>query len=122
MGRACLMTVGTFLGAVWANGSGVVSWGGPEGDWALITMVVYAVVTHLHLVKRWNSLWLFNLASVIAFASVLMTFFGVNYFLSGMHSYGQNDNVHGIFTYLYIALGVVVVLAVLSYRRWKTKV
>lgn len=90
--------------------------------WALITMVVYAVVTHLHLVKRWNSLWLFNLASVIAFASVLMTFFGVNYFLSGMHSYGQNDNVHGIFTYLYIALGVVVVVAVLSYRRWKTKV
>ena len=45
----------------------------------------------------------------------------VNYFLSGMHSYGQNDNVHGIFTYLYIALGGVVVLAVLSYRRGKTK-
>lgn len=77
----------------------------PKETWALITMVVYAVVTHLHLVKRWNSLWVFNLASVIAFASVLMTFFGVNYFLSGMHSYGQNDNVHGIFTYLYIALG-----------------
>ena len=91
------------------------------GEMAL-WVVVYAVVTHLHLVKRWNSLWLFNLASVIAFASVLMTFFGVNYFLSGMHSYGQNDNVHGIFTYLYIALGVVVILAVLSYRRWKTKV
>ena len=118
-----LMTVGTFLGAVWANESWGRYWGwDPKETWALITMVVYAVVTHLHLVKRWNSLWLFNLASVIAFASVLMTFFGVNYFLSGMHSYGQNDNVHGIFTYLYIALGVVVILAVLSYRRWKTKV
>ena len=118
-----LMTVGTFLGAVWANESWGRYWGwDPKETWALITMVVYAVVTHLHLVKRWNSLWLFNLASVIAFASVLMTFFGVNYFLSGMHSYGQNDNVHGIFTYLYIALGVVIVLAVLSYRRWKTKV
>lgn len=100
------MTVGTFLGAVWANESWGRYWGwDPKETWALITMVVYAVVTHLHLVKRWNSLWLFNLASVIAFASVLMTFFGVNYFLSGMHSYGQNDNVHGIFTYLYIALG-----------------
>ena len=101
-----LMTVGTFLGAVWANESWGRYWGwDPKETWALITMVVYAVVTHLHLVKRWNSLWLFNLASVIAFASVLMTFFGVNYFLSGMHSYGQNDNVYGIFTYLYIALG-----------------
>ena len=111
-----LMTVGTFHGAVWANESWGRYWGwDPKETWALITMVVYAVVTHLHLVKRWNSLWLFNLASVIAFASVLMTFFGVNYFLSGMHSYGQNDNVHGIFTYLYIALGVVVILAVLSY-------
>ena len=117
-----LMTVGTFLGAVWANESWGRYWGwDPKETWALITMVVYAVVTHLHLVKRLYSLWLFNLASVVAFASVLMTFFGVNYFLSGMHSYGQNDNVNGIFTYLYIALGIVVILAVLSYRKWKTK-
>lgn len=115
-----LMTIGTFLGAVWANESWGRYWGwDPKETWALITMVVYAVVAHLHLVKRWNNLWLFNLASVVAFASVLMTFFGVNYFLSGMHSYGQNDNVHGIFIYLYIALFVVVVLAVFSRRGWK---
>ncbi len=115
-----LMTVGTFLGAVWANESWGRYWGwDPKETWALITMVVYAVVAHLHLVKRWNNPWLFNLTSVVAFASVLMTFFGVNYFLSGMHSYGQNDNVNGIFTYLYMALGVVVVLAFLSHRGWK---
>ena len=115
-----LMTVGTFLGAVWANESWGRYWGwDPKETWALITMVVYAVVAHLHLVKRWNNPWLFNLTSVVAFASVLMTFFGVNYFLSGMHSYGQNDNVNGIFAYLYMALGVVVVLAFLSYKRWK---
>lgn len=115
-----LMTIGTFLGAVWANESWGRYWGwDPKETWALITMVVYAVVAHLHLVKRWNNLWLFNLASVVAFASVLMTFFGVNYFLSGMHSYGQNDNIHGIFIYLYIALFVVIVLAVLSRRGWK---
>jgi hypothetical protein len=82
--------------------------------------VIYAVVTHLHLVKRWNNLWLFNLSSVIAFASVLMTFFGVNYFLSGMHSYGQNDNIQGIFMYLYGSLAIVVVLAVLSRMKWKS--
>lgn len=110
-----LMTIGTFLGAVWANESWGRYWGwDPKETWALITMVVYAVVTHLHLAKRWYSVWLFNLCSVVAFASVLMTFFGVNYFLSGMHSYGQNDNVHGIFTYLYIAGVVVIVLGVLS--------
>lgn len=114
-----LMTIGTFLGAVWANESWGRYWGwDPKETWALITMVVYAVVIHLHLVKRWNNDWLFNLCSVAAFASVLMTFFGVNYFLSGMHSYGQNDNVHGIFTYLYIVLGVVIVLSLLSRKGW----
>ena len=115
-----LMTVGTFLGAVWANESWGRYWGwDPKETWALITMVAYAIVTHLHTVKRWNNPWLFNLTSVVAFASVLMTFFGVNYFLSGMHSYGQNDNIHGIFTYLYSALFLVIVLAILSRRGWK---
>lgn len=115
-----LMTVGTFLGAVWANESWGRYWGwDPKETWALITMVVYAIVAHLHLVKRWNNAWLFNLTSVFAFASVLMTFFGVNYFLSGMHSYGQNDNVNGIFTYLYAAFAIVIVLAFLSEKGWK---
>lgn len=115
-----LMTIGTFLGAVWANESWGRYWGwDPKETWALITMVVYAIVTHLHLIKRCNTLWLFNVASVIAFSSVLMTFFGVNYFLSGMHSYGQNDNVNNILIYLYFASIVIIVLAFFSYRSWK---
>lgn len=115
-----LMTIGTFLGAVWANESWGHYWGwDPKETWALITMVVYAIVTHLHLIKRCNTLWLFNVASVIAFSSVLMTFFGVNYFLSGMHSYGQNDNVNNILIYLYFASIVIIALAFLSYKSWK---
>lgn len=115
-----LMTIGTFLGAVWANESWGRYWGwDPKETWALITMVVYAIVTHLHLIKRCNTLWLFNVASVIAFSSVLMTFFGVNYFLSGMHSYGQNDNVNNILIYLYFASIVIIALAFFSYRSWK---
>ncbi|MCC8170569.1 MAG: cytochrome c biogenesis protein CcsA, partial [Parabacteroides sp.] len=115
-----LMTIGTFLGAVWANESWGRYWGwDPKETWALITMVVYAVVTHLHLAKRWYSGWLFNLCSVVAFASVLMTFFGVNYFLSGMHSYGENSHISGIFIYLYAAAAVVLVLAVISYKGYK---
>lgn len=115
-----LMTIGTFLGAVWANESWGRYWGwDPKETWALITMIVYALVIHLHLVKKWNNRWLFNFCSVIAFASVLMTFFGVNYFLSGMHSYGQNENVHGIFVYLYAAAFVIVLLGILSYLGYK---
>jgi ABC-type transport system involved in cytochrome c biogenesis permease subunit len=83
-----LMTVGSFMGAVWANESWGRYWGwDPKETWALITIIVYAIVTHLHLVKKYYSLWLFNLCSVIAFLAVLMTYFGVNYFLSGLHSY-----------------------------------
>ena len=115
-----LLAIGIFIGAVWANVSWGRYWGwDPKETWALITMVIYAIVTHLHLIKRCNSLWLFNVTSVIAFSSVLMTFLGVNYFLSGMHSYGQNEHVNNILIYLYLAFGIIIVLAMLSYRSWK---
>jgi len=85
-----LMTIGTFMGAVWANESWGRYWGwDPKETWALITMMVYVMVTHLHLLRKWHNPWIVNLCSVIAFASVLMTYFGVNYFLSGMHAYGN---------------------------------
>ena len=115
------MTVGTFLGAVWANESWGRYWGwDPKETWALVTVVVYAVVTHLHLAPRFSSPWLFNLSSVVAFASVLMTFFGVNYLLSGMHSYGHNDALHGLLPWLCGALAVVLALAAVSYWKWRT--
>ncbi len=96
-----LMSVGTFLGAIWANVSWGRYWGwDPKETWALITMVVYAIVLHLRLVPRWHTNWSFNFLTVIAFSTVLMTFFGVNYFLSGMHSYGENDQIHWLFGYL----------------------
>ncbi|MDR2764758.1 MAG: cytochrome c biogenesis protein CcsA [Tannerella sp.] len=112
-----LMTVGTFMGAVWANESWGRYWGwDPKETWALITIVAYVLVTHLRLIPKWYNLWLFNLSSVVAFASVLMTYFGVNYFLSGMHSYGQNDAVSGIFGYLYAALLLIMTLALCSLK------
>jgi ABC-type transport system involved in cytochrome c biogenesis permease subunit len=83
-----LLAIGTFLGAIWADVSWGRYWGwDPKETWALITILVYTAVTHIHMIKGNNRLWLFNLLSVIAFLSVLMTFFGVNYFMSGMHSY-----------------------------------
>jgi len=84
-----LMTLGSFIGAVWANESWGRYWGwDPKETWSLITIVIYAMVTHLHLLRKWYRLWLFNLCSVIAFPSVLMTYFGVSLFLSGLHTYG----------------------------------
>ena len=83
------LTIGTFLGAIWANESWGRYWGwDPKETWALITIIAYTIVTHSAFVnKRDNLKWL-NVGSVIAFICVLMTYFGVNYFLSGMHSYG----------------------------------
>lgn len=115
-----LMTIGTFLGAIWANESWGRYWGwDPKETWALITIIVYVIVTHLRHIKKCQNYWLFNFTSAIAIASVLMTFFGVNYFLSGMHSYGANDAMGGIFVYINIALGVIVLLAILSWYGWQ---
>lgn len=108
-----LMTMGTFVGAIWANESWGRYWGwDPKEVWALITMVLYAVVLHLHLVKKCDNIWLFNLCSVVAFASVLMTYFGVNYLLSGMHSYGNTDGLGHLFYYL---VGVAFLITQLAY-------
>ena len=85
----CFLSVGTFLGAIWADASWGRYWGWDSKEtWALITIIAYTIVTHLAFTKkRDNPTWL-NAGSVIAFLCVLMTYFGVTYFLSGMHSYG----------------------------------
>ena len=115
-----LMTIGTFLGAIWANESWGRYWGwDPKETWALITVMVYVIVTHLRLISKCNNSWSLNLSSVLAFYSVLMTFFGVNYFLSGMHSYGRNDNVNGIFIYLYLSVILVLAVGFISFRKKK---
>jgi len=83
------LTAGAFLGAIWANESWGRYWGwDPKETWTLITIIAYVLVTHAAFMnKRDNPKWI-NMGSVIAFLCVLMTYFGVNYFLSGMHSYG----------------------------------
>ena len=112
-----LMVVGTFLGAVWANESWGRYWGwDPKETWALITIVVYAIVTHLRLMPSCQSVWLFNLLSILAFSSVLMTYFGVNYLLSGMHSYGQNDSINNLSVYLLLVFLVILMLSIFSYK------
>jgi len=89
-----LLTVGNFLGGVWANESWGRYWGwDPKETWALVTILVYAVVIHLRMIKGVYSDYIFSVISLLAFTSVLMTYFGVNYYLAGMHSYAKGDPV-----------------------------
>ncbi len=89
-----LMTVGNFLGGVWANESWGRYWGwDPKETWAGVTILIYATVLHLRFIPMFNTTYIYNVASVWAYSSVLMTYFGVNYYLSGLHSYAAGDPV-----------------------------
>jgi cytochrome c-type biogenesis protein CcsB len=87
-----LMTIGTFLGGVWANESWGRYWGwDPKETWALITILVYAFIAHMRMIPGLQGTFTFNLMALFGFSSVIMTFFGVNYYLSGLHSYAAGD-------------------------------
>jgi len=89
-----LLTIGNFLGGVWANESWGRYWGwDPKETWALVTILVYAVVVHLRFIKSIYNEYVFSVISLLAFTSVLMTYFGVNYYLAGLHSYAKGDPV-----------------------------
>ena len=110
-----LITIGCFLGAIWANVSWGRYWGwDPKETWCLITILVYTFVTHMHHIKGLNSKFNFNLASLLAFSSVLMTYFGVNYFLGGNHSYAGGTSL-SVPIGAYVAVVVIVVLAYWAY-------
>ena len=83
-----LLAIGIFLGAVWAN----VSWGNywswdPKESWALITLMIYAVPFHTSSIPAFRNPRTYHIYMVVAFLAVLITYFGVNYLLGGMHSY-----------------------------------
>ena len=83
-----LLTFGTFLGAVWAN----ISWGSywswdPKETWALVTVLIYAAALHGGSLEAFRRPRFFHVFCILAFLAVLVTYFGVNLFLGGMHSY-----------------------------------
>ena len=82
------MGFGIFIGAIWAN----VSWGNywswdSKETWALITFMIYAVVVHTQSLPVFRKPLVYHIYITLAFMSIAMTYFGVNYFLTGMHSY-----------------------------------
>ncbi len=113
-----MLTIGNFLGGMWANESWGRYWGwDPKETWALISILIYAFVIHMRLVPSLKGPWLFNLMSVIAYGSILMTYFGVNFYLVGLHSYASGDKIITP-NFVYIALVSVVVLGVFS--KWRS--
>ena len=87
-----MMTIGSFIGGVWANESWGRYWGwDPKETWALVTVLVYAIILHLRKIPGLKSTLALSSLALLGLGVVLMTFFGVNYYLSGMHSYGAGD-------------------------------
>ena len=114
-----LLVIGNFLGGQWANESWGRYWGwDPKETWALISIMVYAFVLHLRLVPGLRGRFVFNLFSVAAFASILMTYFGVNFYLSGLHSYASGDKAITP-TFVYYSVAIVAVLAIFAFIQYK---
>ena len=108
-----LATVGTFLGGIWANESWGKYWGWDAKEtWALVIVITYTIVLHLRFIAKMKGEFIFNIGSILGYGSVLMTFFGVNYYLSkGLHSYAAGEKT--VFPmWAWVAIAIVIVLMV----------
>ncbi len=114
-----MLVIGTFLGGMWANESWGRYWGwDPKETWALISIMIYAFVLHMRLIPGLRGRYTFNLWSIIAYFSIMMTYFGVNFYLSGLHSYASGDRVITP-TSVYYSVGFVVILGTLAWFKHK---
>ena len=114
-----LLTIGNFLGGVWANESWGRYWGWDAKEtWAAVTILIYAVVLHLRFIPSLKSNFAYNVASTWAYSTVLMTYFGVNYYLSGLHSYAAGDPVP-IPMWVYYSVAGLFVMTLLAARNRK---
>ncbi len=112
-----LLIIGNFLGAIWANESWGRYWGwDPKETWTLVTVVIYAAIIHIRYVPKFaNAHFLFSSLSLVAYSTVLMTYFGVNYYLTGLHSYATGDPIP-VPVWVYYAITIIVALIALAYK------
>ena len=115
-----MLTIGNFLGGQWANESWGRYWGwDPKETWALISILIYAFVIHTRLVPGLRGRWTFNFLSIVAYASIMMTYFGVNFYLVGLHSYASGSQVITP-TFIYYCVIGVILLGGISF--WRNKI
>jgi len=116
-----LLSVGTLLGGVWANESWGRYWGWDSKEtWSLVTILVYALITHFRFIPGLNRPWHMAAGSFVAISSVIMTYFGVNYLLSGLHSYAAGE-VTQMPGWINIAVLIMVLLLVSSWWRERSR-
>jgi cytochrome c-type biogenesis protein CcsB len=116
-----LLTIGTFLGGIWANESWGRYWGWDAKEtWSLVSILVYSFIVHTRYIPGLRTVFSFNLMAFVGFGSILMTYFGVNFYLSGLHSYATGDPVP-IPDFVYVSLMVTVVIATIGYFRQNPK-
>jgi cytochrome c-type biogenesis protein CcsB len=114
-----MLSVGTFLGGIWANESWGRYWGwDPKETWALASMLIYIFVLHMRFIPKIKGIFAFNLASLVAYSSIIMTYFGVNFYLSGLHSYAKGDPMP-IPSFVYYSIVIVTIVAVLA--KWRQR-
>ena len=114
------LVVGNFLGGIWANESWGRYWSwDPKETWAFISIMIYVLVIHLRLVPGLRGRWMFHVATMFAFASIVMTYFGVNYYLSGLHSYAAGDPIP-VPAWVYIGTATMFALSIGSYFKLKS--
>jgi hypothetical protein len=85
-----------------------------------VTILIYAVVLHLRFIPKLNDRFVFNVASTWAYSTVLMTYFGVNYYLSGLHSYAAGDPIP-MPIWIYYSIAALFVLSVMAAKNRKIK-
>jgi len=113
-----MLTIGNFLGGMWANESWGRYWGwDPKETWALISIMVYSFVIHMRLVPGLRGRFGFNIMSIVAFASIIFTYFGVNFYLSGLHSYQSGQQIASI-NIIIISIVLIAVLGFVAYRKY----
>lgn len=104
----CMLTIGNFFGGIWANESWGRYWGwDPKETWSFVSIIVYALILHLRFIPKLNSVYLFSIASLLGYSSIMMTYFGVNFYLTGMHSYaatGEHASVPSLVYYVFAAI------------------
>ncbi|MEZ4873917.1 MAG: cytochrome c biogenesis protein CcsA [Flavobacteriaceae bacterium] len=114
-----MLTIGNFLGGQWANESWGRYWGwDPKETWALISIMVYAFVIHARLVPGLRGKWTFHVLAIFAYASIMMTYFGVNFYLSGLHSYASGD-VPVTPGFVYYLVAFFILLSLVSYPKYR---
>tara|TARA_B000000477_G_scaffold9111_3_gene7555 strand:+ start:2336 stop:5512 length:3177 start_codon:yes stop_codon:yes gene_type:complete len=114
-----MLTIGNFLGGMWANESWGRYWGwDPKETWALISIMIYAFVLHMRLIPGLKSNFIFTVASILSFGSIIMTYFGVNFYLAGLHSYAKDDQEIS-FVFIGISLSLIFILSLIAFPKYR---